>query len=91
MYKVVNTGRFKKSFKRCIKRGLDIKAFNNVIDILIKKGSLPSEYRPHKLSSKFNYAWECHIDPDWLLVWEQDDETLTLLLIDTGTHSDIFG
>ncbi len=49
------------------------------------------KYKPHKLNSRFNFAWECHIEPDWLLVWEQDDNELTLLLIDTGTHSDIFG
>lgn len=91
MYKVINTTKFKKSFKRCIKRGLDIESFNKVIDILIEKGSLPKEYRPHKLNSRFNYAWECHITPDWLLVWEQNDDTLTLVMIDTGTHSDIFG
>ncbi|WP_165157935.1 type II toxin-antitoxin system YafQ family toxin [Parabacteroides sp. ZJ-118] len=75
-----HANRFKKAFKRCIKRGLDIGAFDTVIDILIEKGSLPPVYRSHKLSSKFNFAWECHIEPDWLLVWEQDDDTLTSLL-----------
>lgn len=57
MYKVVNTTRFKKAFKRCVKRGLHVALFNNVIDILIEKGSLPPEYKPHKLNSRFNYAW----------------------------------
>lgn len=90
MYKVVLTSRFKKAFKRCEKRNLNIKAFEEVVGILISTGTLPSKYKPHKLSSKFNYAWECHIEPDWLLVWEQEDDTLTLILIDTGSHSDIF-
>lgn len=91
MYTVSRTSSFKRSFKRCIKRGLDIKAFETVLNILIEKGSLPAEYRPHKLNSKYDFAWECHIEPDWLLLWKQDDNMLTLLLIDTGTHSDIFG
>lgn len=62
----------------------------DVIDSLIATGTVPKECRPHKLSSKFNFAWECHIGPDWLLVWEQYDEELILIFIDTGTHSDIF-
>lgn len=91
MYTVTRTSSFKRSFKRCIKRGLDITAFETVLNILITEGSLPAQYRPHKLSSKFDFAGECHIEPDWLLIWKQDDNMLTLLLIDTGTHSDIFG
>ncbi len=91
MYSISRTTGLKKALKRCLKRGLDISAFEKVIRILVSTGTLPAEYKPHKLNSRFNYAWECHIEPDWLLVWEQDDDTLTLLLIDTGTHSDIFG
>lgn len=91
MYKIVRTSRFKKAFKRCIKRNLNINAFEEVVGILASTGSLPKKYKPHKLSSKYNYAWECLIEPDWLLVWEQKDDILTLILIDTGTHSDIFG
>ncbi len=68
MYTVTRTNAFKKAFKRCLKRGLDLKAFDEVIAILIQNGKLPPEYKPHKLNSKFNYAWECHIQPDWLLV-----------------------
>ncbi len=90
MYEIRRTNSFKKAFKRCIKRGLNIKALETVIDILSTTGKLPSKYRPHRLNAKFNFAWECHIEPDWLLVWQQNDEELTLLLIDTGSHSDIF-
>ncbi len=90
MYKVVHTNRFKKAFKRCQKRGLNLAAFEEVMDQLMSTGTLPAKYRPHRLNSKFNFAWECHIEPDWLLVWEQYDDTLTLILIDTGTHSDLF-
>ncbi|MDE7414327.1 MAG: type II toxin-antitoxin system YafQ family toxin [Muribaculaceae bacterium] len=91
MYNIERTTGFKKAFKRCVKRGLNIEKFETVIKILSECGSLPEEYHPHKLSSRFNYAWECHISPDWLLIWQQDDEKLILLLVNTGTHSDIFG
>ena len=90
MYAVTRTNSFKKAFKRCLKRGLDIRKFETVLNFLIDTGTVPPEYRPHKLSAKYNFAWECHITPDWLLIWEQDDQELTLLLVDTGSHSDIF-
>lgn len=91
MYNISRTKGFKKALKLCLKRGLDLKKLEEAVKILAENGSLPPHYRPHKLSSKFNFAWECHIEPDWLLVWMQDDGNLTLLFINTGTHSDIFG
>lgn len=91
MYSITLTNGFKRSFKKCIKRGLNIESFETVVKILADKGKLPPKYRPHKLSANFRGLWECHIEPDWLLIWEQNDEQLTLLLIDTGSHSDIFG
>lgn len=90
-YSVSYTGRFKKSLKRCIRRGLDVAEFEKVISLLIEKGSLPEIYKPHKLVGDYAECWECHIQPDWLLVWKQNNVELTLLLIDTGTHSDLFG
>ena len=90
-YSVDTTRKFDKALKRCIKRGLDMSKFKECVKTLSENGSLPPKYRPHKLSVKFDRAWECHIEPDWLLVWEQNDSELTLLMIDTGTHSDIFG
>lgn len=59
--------------------------------MLVEKGALPSKYHPHRLVGTYAGAWECHIQPNWLLIWQQDNATLTLLLLDTGTHSDIFG
>lgn len=91
MYTIERTNSFKKAFKRCVKRGLDISLFETAINILVETGTLPKKYRPHKLSGQYRELWECHISPDWLLVWSQNDETLTLILIDTGSHSDIFG
>jgi mRNA interferase YafQ len=90
MYEVIYTGQFKKSLKQCVRRGLDVQAFTTVIDILQEKGQLPAVYRPHKLSGKYKGCWECHIHSDWLLIWEQDDQQLRLILVDTGTHSDLF-
>lgn len=89
-YKVDTTRRFDKALKKCIKRGLDMSKFKEVLSILSTAGTLPVKYRPHKLSTQYGGAWECHIEPDWLLIWEQNDDALTLLLIDTGTHSDLF-
>ena len=62
-----------------------------VISLLMQSGSLPSQYRPHKLSGIYKGKWECHIKGDWLLVWEQHEEELVLLMLNTGTHMDIFG
>ena len=64
--------------------------FKDVVSILMENGSLPLQYQPHKLSGKYKGKWECHIESDWLLVWDQNDTELTLLFIDTGTHSDLF-
>lgn len=90
MYAVETTHRFEKSLRRCIKRGLDIQKFKEVVKILSSTGNLPVRYKAHKLSGQYDGLWECHIEPDWLLVWEQNEKELILLLIDTGTHSDLF-
>lgn len=90
-YTVRYSNLFKKSFKKCLKRGCKQDDFRKVLSILSESGSLPPEYRPHKLKGKYKECWECHINPDWLLVWEQYDTELILILVDTGTHSDLFG
>ena len=89
-YTLTYTGQFEKDLKRCQKRGLDIELLHKVITLLQENGSLPAEYKPHILSGQFSGYWECHIKPDWLLIWEQNDKELTLLLLNTGTHSDLF-
>ena len=88
-YTVRYSGRFKKSFKLCKRRGLNIAHFETVVRLLAETGTLPSKYRPHLLTGNYAGIWECHIEPDWLLLWKQDNEQLILLLLDTGTHSDI--
>lgn len=90
MYSVFVTSRFKRSLKRCKKRGLDIAEIELIITLLQREGKLSQKYNPHKLKGAYAKCWECHIQPNWLLVWQQNDTKLTLIMIDTGTHSDLF-
>ena len=90
MYAIEYTTRFRRSFRKCIKRGLDAAVFEQAVRCLQISGKLPPEYRPHKLSGKYSGYWECQLQPDWLLIWLQDDHRLVLQLVDTGTHADLF-
>ncbi len=81
----------RKDLKRCEKRGYDMRLIKEAMVLLAETGTLPATYHPHKLSGDYVGCWECHIKPDWLLVWEQNDTELVLLMTNTGTHSDIFG
>ncbi len=90
-YTIFTTKRFDKALKRCAKRGYPTEKLRIVINLLCENGFLPSQYKPHLLHGNHSKEWECHIQPDWLLIWEQDDEKLTLLMLSTGTHSDLFG
>jgi mRNA interferase YafQ len=90
MYKIVATNNFKNDVKRCKKRGYDIEKLEQVIDLLSQTGTLPPKYKPHKLTGNFAEHMECHIQPDWLLIWKQNDIELILLFTNTGTHSDLF-
>lgn len=89
-YAVDLSRHFRKSLAKCINRGLQVEKLKKAVLILQEHGKLPREYRPHKLKGKYLGCWECHIQPDWLLIWEQNDTRLTLLLLDTGTHSELF-
>lgn len=89
-YTLITTKSFNRDVKRCKKRGYDIHILLAAVAILKEEGKLPATYRPHRLSGKYKGLWECHLQPDWLLIWKQDDTELTLLLTNTGTHSDSF-
>ena len=89
-YTIRFSGQFKKSYKLCKRRGYDMTKIQTVMCILGEQGILPAEYRPNVLSGNWAGIWECHIEPDWLLLWKRNDNELTLLLLDTGTHSDVF-
>ena len=90
MYQVKYSKQFDKNLKLCIKRGLNVQLISDANRLLATNGSLPAQYRPHKLSGNLDGIWECHIQPDWLMMWEQNDSQLTLLFLRTGTHSDLF-
>lgn len=90
MYSIRFTKRFKKDVKRCKKRGYNLSELEDAIDILQNQGKLPPKFKAHVLSGQYAGLWECHLKPDWLVVWDQNDDTLTLLFIATGTHSDLF-
>jgi mRNA interferase YafQ len=90
MYSIKYTNKFKKDVKRCQKRGLNLDLLRDAVDILATTGTLPLKYKAHSLSGNYTNRMECHIQPDWLLVWMQNDKELILLFTDTGTHSDLF-
>lgn len=61
-----------------------------VLNLLEQTGTVPANYRPHKLSGNYEGSWECHIKADWLLVWQEIEGELILLMTDTGSHADLF-
>ena len=89
-YTIIPSKRFLKNMKRCEKRGYNMQLIKDAIAQLAETGTLPATYRPHKLSGQYAGMWECHLKPDWLLIWEQNDTELILLFTGTGTHSDLF-
>ncbi|MCD8117191.1 MAG: type II toxin-antitoxin system YafQ family toxin [Oscillospiraceae bacterium] len=90
MYEIVPSGRFRKDYRFAVKRGYNMNLLAEVVDMLAEGKSLDAKYRDHTLSGKYNGVRECHITPDWLLVYEVRESELVLLLLRTGTHSDIF-
>ena len=92
MLKIEFTGQFKKDYKLAIKRGCDPKELTSVISTLANEQKLPEKYRDHLLENSKNYKGmrECHIKPDWLLIYKVYQDRLVLNLIRTGTHSDLF-
>lgn len=90
MYTVKFTTAYKKSYKLMKKRGLDLSLLDEVIDCLRQGRQLDEKYRDHSLSGKFQGFHECHIKPDWLLIYLIEHDILTLTLVDTGSHADIF-
>ena len=85
------TGQFRKDYKRCKKRGMDMDCLQVVIDLLIAQQPLEMKYRDHALTGNYRGFRECHILPDWLLIYHVDGKTLVLTAVRTGTHSDLLG
>lgn len=87
---IVWTTQFKKDYKLALKRHLDINLLDDVIRTLSRGEALPEKNKDHGLSGDWTGHRECHIQPDWLLVYRIDDNVLVLTLVRTGTHSDLF-
>ena len=83
---------FKKDYKRAIKRGFNPKNFEKVVQLLQNQQTLPKKYHVHALTDSRNFknVRECHIEPDWLLIYQIIEERLVLKLMRTGSHSDLF-
>jgi len=90
-YNIKPTGKFQKDLKRIQKRGYDLSLLTDVIKKLADGETLPEINKDHPLTGNFAGQRECHITPDWILVYEIDEGTLYLYLTRTGTHSDLFG
>lgn len=84
------SARFKKDYKAIKKRGYDTRLLETVLDTLCAKQPLPPKYRDHYLAGNYKGHKECHITPDWLLIYKVKDNELILELTRTGTHSDLF-
>ena len=83
------TGKFRKDYKRCKKRGLDMNLLKEVINTLLSGKPLEEKYRDHGLVGQYAGHRECHILPDWLLIYYVNNESLILTAVRTGTHSDL--
>lgn len=90
MLEIRYSTRFKKDYKVLIKRGYNPHLLEEVLQILIQEEPLPQKYKDHPLSGNYDGHRECHITPDWLIIYKIEHQQLTLTLTRTGTHSDLF-
>lgn len=89
-YEVKFTNQFKKDLKLAKRQNRDLDKLWGAIDVLANGGTLDAQYRDHDLSGNYKGARECHIEPDWLLVYEIHGDTLVLMLYRLGTHAQLF-
>lgn len=89
MRRITQRKRFNDDLKRQKRRGRDLEDLIAVAELLAEDGALPAGYYPHRLGGEWKGVWECHIGPDWLLIYEVT--ATEVLLIRTGTHADLFG
>lgn len=88
MRKISPTKKFDKDIKKAIKRNKDLSKLKNIVSILAKDGKLPSNYKPHPLVGNWIPCWDCHIESDWILIYQVTQTHVYLFR--TGTHSDLF-
>lgn len=91
MYQIVYTNRMKKDARLMQKRGKDLNKLVIVLSLLANQIPLPSQYRDHQLTGNLRDFRECHIEPDWLLMYQIYEDTLILSATATGSHADLFG
>lgn len=91
MYKIEFTNKMKKDAKLMKKRGKDMSKLTNILALLAAGTKLPPNCKDHQLTGNLKDFRECHIEPDWLLIYQFHDDVLTLTATGTGTHSDLFG
>lgn len=89
-YSLRLTGKYKRSLRRCRKRGCSESNLSKVIDFLAGSGQLPPKYLKHSLGGLFKNYLECHISDNLLLIWKQDNDRQMITLVDIGTHSELF-
>ena len=85
------TNQFKKSIDLSYARNFDLNLLFEIIELLAQAKPLPAKNHAHQLKGQYVGVWECHIKPDWLLMWQEDKDKLILLLLNTATHSDFMG
>lgn len=89
-FEIKITKRFKKNVELCKRRGYPMNLLREALNYLAETGTLPAKYNPHVLSGNHDGEWEAHIKGDWLIVWQRYDNELVLVMLATGTHSDLF-
>lgn len=90
MLNLVTTKNFKKDVKKCIRRGCDLKELGFVIEKLLNEETLDTKFKDHALLGNYSGFRECHIQPDWLLIYAVNEDKLILTASGTGTHSDLY-
>ena len=89
-YTVIQANSFKKNRKKMLKQHKDMSKLKTVVDMLANRETLPPKYRDHNLTGNFIGCRECHIEPDWLLVYKVNKNELELILLHTSSHSNLF-
>lgn len=89
-YRVVPTSKFKKEYKRALRRGKKMKKLHDIVDLLVRDLELPASLCDHELKGKWKQHRELHIEPDWLLIYQKKEELLILELTRTGSYADLF-
>ena len=90
MLKIIRSNRFVKDLQVAVRRGYDLEELSKVVNTLANQEKLDSKYKDHPLIGNYHDFRECHIKPDWLLIYAIDNNELELFLFRTGTHSDLF-